>query len=569
MVISVENVRPRATLGRVMGDLGTTLLSLVSGDPSEAERVGGVAIWDPADKPDLPRGAVVLGVALYEEQAVASTLRELGERDASALVLRAPVSASPLVVQAVADSGVTLLGLTRGASWTQLAEMLRSLLAEGAVEPAESGKVGGVQSGDLFALANAVTALIDAPVTIEDRSSRLLAFSGRQDEADYYRVEAILGRQVPDEITQRYLDKGVFRDLYRSDQPVWADPNELGLGLSQQAMPRVAIAVRAGEEVLGSIWAAVSEPLSEERSQSLVEAAKLVALHMLRVRAGADVERRLRSHLVSTALEGGAEAREAMSRLGLSDQPVVLLALEVLDGPDERTLAIDTSLEAERMQVSDAFAMHLAALDPRCASALVDNVTYGLVPTSRQGAAAEERAVQIANEFLGRLGPRGRAAIGIGPVARTPAELAHSRSTTGRVLRVLRDRHGEGPRAASLAAVHFDALLLELQDIAAARGDQATGPVTALVDYDREHKTNLLPTLSAWLDTFGDVIAASSAIHIHPNTFRYRLKRIGEVCGVDLTDANTRLAMMLQLRMLPGSRPGRLADGHVGQSGRA
>jgi hypothetical protein len=549
VALIVEHLQPRATLGRIVDDLGTTLLSVVLGDPGGAEHVGGVSIWDPVDEPELAPGAVVLGVALYEEEAIAGTLHKLGSRGASALIVRAPVPESSIIANAAADSGVAVLGLTRGASWTQLAAMLRSLLAEDTVGQVDSGTVGGVRSGDLFALANAITALLDAPVTIEDRSSRLLAFSGRQDEADTQRVEAILGRQVPEQVTRTYLEHGIFRELYRSEQPVWVDPDRVGIN----EMPRVAIAVRAGDEVLGSIWAAVREPLGEERSQALVEAAKVVALHMLRVRAGADVERRVRSDLVSTAVEGGLEAREAIARLGLADQPVVLFALEVLDEPgDERSLAVDTSLEAERMRISDAFAVHLAALDPRSASALVGNVTYGLVPTGRDGAAAEERAVRIANEFLLRVGRRIRAIIGIGPVARTPSDLAYARSAAGRVLRVLRTRDGAGQRAAGLANVHFDALLLELQDIAAARGDRVTGPVTRLIAYDAEHKTKLLETLSAWFDAFGDVVAASSTLAVHPNTLRYRLVRITEVCGVDLSDPSTRLAMMAQVRMVRG-----------------
>ncbi len=66
---------------------------------------------------------------------------------------------------------------------------------------------------------------------------------------------------------------------------------------------------------------------------------------MLRIRAGADVERRLRADLVSTALEGGAGASEALSRLGLADQPVIVLALAVLDPADsERSIGGDASL---------------------------------------------------------------------------------------------------------------------------------------------------------------------------------------------------------------------------------
>src|SRR5438067_2089024 len=85
--------------------------------------------------------------------------------------------------------------------------------------------------------------VIDAPVTIEDRSSRVLAFSGRQDEADRSRVETILGRQVPERYSRMLTERGVFRDLYRSDQPVYIEPPG---GLADFIVPRAAVAVRAG-----------------------------------------------------------------------------------------------------------------------------------------------------------------------------------------------------------------------------------------------------------------------------------------------------------------------------------
>lgn len=96
-------------------------------------------------------------------------------------------------------------------------------------------------------------------------------------------------------------------------------------------------------------------------------------------------------------------------------------------------------------------------------------------------------------------------------------------------------------------------LLLELRDLVAARGDRPTGPVARLFAYDAEHNTNLVDTLRAWLDAFGDVMAAATSLYIHPNTFRYRLRRLSEVSGIDLTDPESRFAAMLQLRVVaPG-----------------
>nr|WP_239062878.1 helix-turn-helix domain-containing protein [Streptomyces sp. SID13031] len=533
--------------------MGDTLLELVHGDPDRPAEIGGVVIHDPLDEPVLPHHALVLGVGLQEPSVIAWVLRDLGRQQAAGLVVRSPIAQHESITSAVAESGVALLGLTRGASWDQLAVLLRSLLAEGDVGVAEPETLGGMPSGDLFALANAAAALLDAPVTIEDRSSRVLAFSNRQDEADPARVETVLGRQVPPRYSRLLNERGVFRELYRTDQPVYIPPLPVTKG--EFTLPRVAVAVRAGDEILGSIWAAVRDPLSEERTQALSDAAKLVALHMLRIRAGADVERRLRADLVSTALEGGAGARDALDRLGLADQPVVVLALSMRTPlghagvPDSDSLAGEAGLATERQRLADAFAMHLGAVHPRSACALVGDIAYGLIPVRADRDDGEENAVRIAKDFLDRIGDRVTARIGVGPVVREPARLPHARAGADRALRVLRTARGS-QRVARLADVHVETLLLELRDLIEARGDQPTGPIARLVTYDREHNTNLLETLRAWLDAFGDVITAAATLYVHPNTFRYRLRRLAEVAALDLDDPEARFAAMLQLRVV-------------------
>ncbi|WP_317987138.1 helix-turn-helix domain-containing protein [Streptomyces kanamyceticus] len=553
-MLTPMTTHPRASLRRVLEDLGPTLLDLVRGDPDGADDIGGVVIHDPHDEPVPPPQALVLGVAVHDPTEIVRLLDALGDQGAAGLVVRAPVATDEKVTEAVRRSGVALLGLTRGASWAQLAAMLRSLIAEGDVGKTGRETLGGVPSGDLFALANAIGALLDAPVTIEDRSSRVLAFSGRQDEADSSRVETILGRQVPARFTRILEERGVFQALYRSDLPVYVEPL-VQRDTGELSLPRVALAVRAGDEILGSIWAAVHGPLSPERGQALRDAAKLVALHLLRLRAGADVERRLRVDLVGTALEGGPGAAEALGRLGLAEQPGVVLALAVADCPDgDQSAARHARYVAERQRLADAFAMHLTAVHPRSAAALVGDVVYGIVPVPADGPDAEERTARVADDFLERVGERQELLVGVGPLARESTALPTSRAGADRALRVL--RAGRGNRSvARIADVLVESLLLELTDVIAERGDPPSGPVARLIAYDAAHHTCLVDTLRAWLDTFGDVIAASAAVHVHPNTFRYRLRRLAEVGGLDLTDADARFAAMLQLRLWPHARP--------------
>ncbi len=455
--------------------------------------------------------------------------------------------------EAAAERGVTLIALRRGASWSHLVTMLRALTADGlGVGDAET--LGGIPSGDLFAVANAVAALVDAPVTIEDRESRVLAFSGRQEEADPSRIETILGRQVPERYSRALADAGVFRELQRSDRPIRVEPVALDDG--GFTVPRLAAAVRAGDEFLGSIWVAAAGDISPERERGLRDAATLVALHILRARAGADVQRRLHTELLSTALEGGPGAHAALSRLGIADQPVMIMGVALLR-PLARSAGEDAALAGDRSRLADAFAVHLSAVHPGARAALVGDVAYGLVPVGRapQGDAPpraagveEERALQIARDFLDRVGRRLPAAIGVGPVSRDVGGLARARSTVDRVLRVLRG--GTGSRAARLDEVQTEALVIELRDLASTRGDEPTGAIARLIDYDRANDADLVDTLRAWLDALGDVTSAAARLFVHPNTFRYRLRRIAEVGPIDLADPEQRFAAMLQLRVL-------------------
>ncbi|WP_424935211.1 MULTISPECIES: helix-turn-helix domain-containing protein, partial [Bacteria] len=59
-----------------------------------------------------------------------------------------------------------------------------------------------------------------------------------------------------------------------------------------------------------------------------------------------------------------------------------------------------------------------------------------------------------------------------------------------------------------------------------------------------------METLKSWLDSFGDVATASARVFTHPNTFRYRLRRLSEISGLDLTDPDARFSAMVQLRLL-------------------
>ena len=64
--------------------------------------------------------------------------------------------------------------------------------------------------------------------------------------------------------------------------------------------------------------------------------------------------------------------------------------------------------------------------------------------------------------------------------------------------------------------------------------------VISLRDHDCTHAVKLLPTLSAFLKSDRDVQVTADKLYIHRNTLAYRLKRIVELCPIDLDDFNMR-----------------------------
>jgi DNA-binding PucR family transcriptional regulator len=66
-----------------------------------------------------------------------------------------------------------------------------------------------------------------------------------------------------------------------------------------------------------------------------------------------------------------------------------------------------------------------------------------------------------------------------------------------------------------------------------------------------EHSHELLETLGTYLESGRSLESTARELFVHPNTVRYRLKRISEIIGWDATGA--REAFILQVAMVLGS----------------
>ena len=64
--------------------------------------------------------------------------------------------------------------------------------------------------------------------------------------------------------------------------------------------------------------------------------------------------------------------------------------------------------------------------------------------------------------------------------------------------------------------------------------DATVDAVGKLAEYDAQRGAQLLATLEEFLRRHGSISATSEALYVHPNTLRQRLRRIGELSGLDL-----------------------------------
>lgn len=70
-----------------------------------------------------------------------------------------------------------------------------------------------------------------------------------------------------------------------------------------------------------------------------------------------------------------------------------------------------------------------------------------------------------------------------------------------------------------------------------------------LHDYDRRHRTDLVLTLETFLRVSGGWSACADRLHVHVNTVRYRIERIEELTGRDLSRLEDRVDFFLALAL--------------------
>ncbi|MFF7641103.1 helix-turn-helix domain-containing protein [Streptomyces canus] len=514
------------TLGRLVETIGSPVLTVLAAPHGPDQPVRGTVLHDPADP--LPAGAdqLLLMPGLQPDQPTATQLvRDVAGRGYCAMVLKVRGADTADVVAEASLRGLALFAAADEISWRHLDALLLSVLGSQGMggEP-----TGGTEEG-LFTLANAAGAVIGGSVAIEDLDRRVMAYSSSLDQRiDSLRREGILSRRVPE--IDHNLER--YRTVLGSDGVV-RFPEALGV------LPRAAVAIKAGTQPLGTIWAVEGpQGISAEGEKALADCARMAALHILRNRNANELELQKRESALLGALEGLWATHETTFRLSIPPRAELGLLAFAASTDAAGLLALTAHL-------GHALTRHIVPFRPDASIATTSRAVYVLLPGSGSPA-----ATRLAHSVLAALrdsfGDFVRAAVA--PTETDPAALPAMRREVDDILRVT-TAHPDAPRVAALADVQARLLLARVGDELAAEPRLRHPSVAALVAHDADHGTDFADSLLAWLEAVGNVAEAAARLGVHTNTLRYRLRRTTELFGLPLDQPDDRLSVWLQLRL--------------------
>jgi sugar diacid utilization regulator len=404
--------------------------------------------------------------------------------------------------------------------------------SEGAEIPAKVEDPGlldalseAVESGaGLPAVARAAARLLGASVALIDRSSAVLAVAGASPDQE---KKLLSGDDGVTAVELRVADAAVGELRYRAK--VAPDPaiarmvtTLLALELERSRSPEWE-----SEEVASAFVAAVLARQVTDRGDIVARAAEL----------GADLDRGA-GVLVLRAAPRAAQTGEWRER-------VLTLAMRALRSLAQGSLATTEDGEGAAAQLAVIVPAEdderLARAAAGLARELDDSLTGFHITTGRSRRCADP-------VDLYRAGSEARLAVNVGE-AEGQALLAFEDTGAYRLL---------------LPAMSEDPGELE-------RFYAET--IEPLSSYDEQYETELVASVEAYLDNDGNVAATAKQLFTHRHTVRYRLERVRELCGHDVSATEGREKLGLGLKamrvlgiasprgpaMEPGAKGGKVA----------
>jgi PucR family transcriptional regulator, purine catabolism regulatory protein len=359
-------------------------------------------------------------------------------------------------------------------------------------------------------VARALAAATGGAIAVLDRSGDVMA------ACEFRRkLPKTVLRAIGDEILERR----------EAGKPVMFAPEHQAVSGRALALP-----VGAGGREGPQAWLVAvrdSGALADFERLILQQAVTVVALELMRRRVVRDTERRLAGDVLEEVLSGSTHEDELAGRLrpfGVGAQSAVLL----FELPDPRSA--ESTLQ--RM-MSDAGVGALVAAHGELLCAVIDTTTWEPI-------ALAEHARELLSERHGEVRAAASRRAGVEALRRSFHEARCA-------LEVAALRNGDTPMVASYRDLGAFQFLLSVQDDEALRM-YCESVLGAIEDGEGKYGGELLRSLEAFLEHNGQWEGAARELYCHRHTLRYRIRRVEELTGRDLSSARDRIEFWLALQ---------------------
>jgi hypothetical protein len=373
----------------------------------------------------------------------------------------------------------------------------------------DTGLTDGLQE-----IVDALSVRLGRPVLVDDGDLRPLAYSTQFGELDSVRTASILGRTAPEAAREALFGHGIRSALEPVRIPAHPD-----IGME----PRICIPILRNGRRLGYLWLIEDTEVADEELRA-ARGAAAEAAGVLQSEADSQLDRRRREQeLIGALLSPDAGAAAAAAAVLEADRYLPQRPLVVCVGAPE----------GAPRDALDRFRARAPAKHAVCGE--VGGRATCIVAVNGQLGAA-----QLADALRSVLGPEASVHVGEGHAIDDLADAAESHRRAVAALKAAADQNTVLARWDDLRAYRLLTALPEttLEDMPAG--------MQALLDGGHEQ---LVLTLETFLDHAGDVKRTAAELWLHRTSLYYRLRRIEEVAGIDLTRGEDRLLCHVALRL--------------------
>lgn len=399
----------------------------------------------------------------------------------------------------------------------------------------------GVGLGEITRVLGEVTGF---PVVMTDESFSILHASPSHWNSE--NIRDLLGRMSRD-----IQGRGLSSDLGRNVVHISYDDRDLDGGL-------LASLIARGSDRYGWLicFHKGHEDVRPEDYMAMEYAATVAALDVMKSRAVDQVKRSFRNDFLYDLINGKMADEEAIRARALSlgwnlHSSYALMTMEVDElGPGASALETDSTRDsvfhsARRCALGINPSSMVLQIGGSVTIFLPAEVQQGddLLPAARQLKSVIERSPRVKEVTAG-----------IGRVYQGLSLIPRSYQEAQRALQLGRMVWGSG------SVTHYDRLGIYRILLSSDAGELAAfleeflGPI---MSESRAGDSPLLDTLDAFFQCDEDVSKAASLLFIHPNTVRYRLRKVEEVTGLSLASNQHKINLQMALKIYRYLRSGK------------